>query len=117
MPNFFHSKVLVRFILTYRGSVIFTGVEFSTICQERNQYTHADRHLDSFMFGLLQMELPGTLFWSASFWLAAVFTIFREKLGVELPGPTVAEFSVADTAVSQTNSSKLHVIHIVLITQ
>ena len=75
-----------------------------------------DRHLDSSMFGLLQMELPGTLFWSASFWLAVVFTIFREELGVELPGPTVAELSVADTAASQTDSSKLHIIHIVLIT-
>ena len=62
MPTFSHSKVLVRFILTYRGgSVIFTAVEFSTIWQERNQHTHADRHLDSFMSGLLQTELPGTL--------------------------------------------------------
>ena len=117
MPSFFHSKEPVRFILTYRGgSVIFTGVKFSTIWWERNQYTHVDRHLDSSMFGLLQMELPGTLFWSASFWLAVVFTIFREELGVELPGPTVAELSVADTAASQTDSSKLHIIHIVLIT-
>lgn len=66
MPGFFHSTVLVRFMLTHSGgSVTFSGVEFSIVRQQSNPFIHVDGHLSGSTFGLLQMELV-CVFWSVS---------------------------------------------------